>query len=94
LFGIASKADESQTFGKRVRLGKSERERVTEMTQIADADRSERAKVESWRLHVLIEAGFPVSLAEKLAHSEADLHRAVEMVAAGCRPETAVEILL
>jgi len=64
------------------------------MTQIADTDRSERAKVESWRLHQLIEAGYPVSLAEKLAHSEADLHLAVQMVADGCRPETAAEILL
>jgi hypothetical protein len=54
----------------------------------------ERAKVESWRLHVLIEAGYPVPLAEKVAHSEADLHKAVELVTSGCRPETAVEILL
>jgi len=50
--------------------------------------------VESWRLHVLIEAGYPLSLAEKLAHSEADLHRAVELITAGCRFETAAEILL
>jgi hypothetical protein len=55
---------------------------------------NERAKVESWRLHVLIEAGYPLPLAEKLAHSEADLHRAVELVTHGCRPETAAEILL
>jgi hypothetical protein len=43
---------------------------------------------------VLIEAGYPVPLAEKVAHSEADLHKAVELVTSGCRPETAVEILL
>jgi hypothetical protein len=55
---------------------------------------SERQKVESWRLHVLIEAGFPLSLAEKLAHSEADLHRAVDLVLAGCEFDTAAEILL
>jgi hypothetical protein len=54
----------------------------------------ERAKVESWRLHVLIEAGYPVALAEQLAGSEADLHEAVELVESGCRPETAAEILL
>jgi hypothetical protein len=65
------------------------------MTQIAEADGNERAKVESWRLHVLIEAGYPLQLAEKLAHSEADLHKAVELVtAAGCRHELAAEILL
>ena len=55
---------------------------------------SERAKVESWRLHVLIEAGFPLPLAERIAGSEADLHRAVELLRSGCLPETAAEILL
>ena len=30
--------------------------------------------MEGWRLHVLIEAGYPLSLAEKLAVSGADLH--------------------
>jgi hypothetical protein len=34
---------------------------------------TERDKVESWRLHVLIEAGFPLPLAERVAASEADL---------------------
>jgi hypothetical protein len=43
---------------------------------------------------VLIEAGDPLPLAEKVAHSEADLHRAVELVLAGCTFETAAEILL
>ena len=57
-------------------------------------DPDERAKVESWRLHVLIEAGYPISLAERLAHSEADLHVAVELVESGCSPATATEILL
>ena len=64
------------------------------MTEIAEPETSERSKVESWRLHVLIEAGYPLSLAEKIAHSEADLHRAVELVLAGCTHETAAEILL
>ena len=54
----------------------------------------ERAKVESWRLHVLIEAGFPLPLAERIAGSEADLHRAVQLLRSGCSPETAAEILL
>jgi hypothetical protein len=59
-----------------------------------EPSQDERTKVESWRLHVLIEAGYPVPLAEKIAHSEADLHKAVELVTIGCRPETAAEILL
>jgi len=54
----------------------------------------ERMKVETWRLHVLMEAGYPVPLAERIAHSNADLHQAVELVRAGCAPELATEILL
>ena len=61
---------------------------------IAETDETERSKVESWRLHVLIEAGYPLPLAERLAGSEADLHRAVELVTQGCAPKTAAEILL
>ena len=56
---------------------------------------SERAKVESWRLHVLIEAGYPLPLAEKIAAQlETDLHEAVDLVGKGCDPRTAAEILL
>jgi hypothetical protein len=64
------------------------------MPQTTEYPQGEREKVESWRLHVLVEAGYPLPLAEKLAHSEADLHRAVELVHSGCTYETAAEILL
>jgi len=68
---------------------------MTEMTEIALTEPSERSKVESWRLHVLIEAGYPLHLAERLAMSEADLHLAVELVSSrGCAHATAAEILL
>lgn len=63
---------------------------TTEILEVA----TERAKVESWRLHVLIEAGYPLPLAERLAASEADLHEAVELVGRGCEPRLAAEILL
>ena len=63
-------------------------------TQILEPLIDERSKVESWRLHILIEAGYPLPLAERLAGSEADLHRAVELVTQGCEPQTAAEILL
>jgi hypothetical protein len=44
---------------------------------------------------VLIEAGYPLQLAERLAASDADLHLAVELVSSrGCAYETAAEILL
>jgi hypothetical protein len=67
---------------------------VSDMTQIVENDQNEREKVASWRLHVLIEAGYPLPLAERLAQSEADLHSAVELVRKGCEPKTAAEILL
>jgi hypothetical protein len=64
------------------------------MAQTTDIPESEHEKVVSWRLHVLVEAGYPSDLAQRLAHSEADLHSAVELVLAGCAHETAAEILL
>jgi hypothetical protein len=67
---------------------------MSEMTEIAEPDIDERSKVEGWRLHVLIEAGYPLPLAERLAASEADLHVAVEIVSRGCTHETAAAILL
>ena len=45
-------------------------------------------------MHVLLEAGYPVHLAERIAGSEVDLHDAVELVKRGCDPTTAAEILL
>ncbi len=65
---------------------------MSELTETSET--SEQAKVEGWRLHILIEAGYTLSLAERLAGSEVDLHRAVALLEAGCSPETAAEILL
>jgi hypothetical protein len=62
---------------------------------ILEREQDERGKVESWRLHVLMEAGYPLPLAERIAQSDADLHDAVELVGArGCTPEVAAQILL
>ncbi|HEY5693729.1 MAG TPA: hypothetical protein VIR14_04415 [Gaiellaceae bacterium] len=63
-------------------------------TQILEPLFDERSKVESWRLHILIEAGYPLPIAERVAVSEADLHLACELLGQGCKPETAAEILL
>jgi hypothetical protein len=41
-----------------------------------------------------MEAGYPLPLAERIAHSSADLHHAVDLIRQGCEPETAAEILL
>ena len=65
-----------------------------ELSDVAP-ERDERAKVESWRLHVLIAAKYPLPLAERIARSPADLHEAVDLVTRrGCEPEVAAEILL
>jgi hypothetical protein len=67
---------------------------MDELTTL-ERGQDERGKVESWRLHVLMEAGYPLPLAERLAQSEVDLHTAVELVARrGCAPEVAAQILL
>jgi len=38
---------------------------VSETTETLEIRENERSKVESWRLHVLIEAGYPLPLAER-----------------------------
>ena len=68
--------------------------RMAETTETPIWHENEPAKVESWRLHILLEAGYPVHLAERLAVSEVDLHDAAEMLSRGCDPTTAAEILL
>ena len=75
-------------------MGWRTRQPVSEMTETIDPEGSERSKVEGWRLHVLMEAGYPLPLAERVAVSEADLHLAVALVENGCAPTTAAEILL
>ena len=67
---------------------------MSEIIEMTPTVETERDKVESWRLHVLIEAGFPLPLAERVAASQADLHEAVDLVRAGCTPETAAQILV
>jgi hypothetical protein len=67
---------------------------MSDRIETPEIERNEQSKVEGWRLHVLMEAGYPLPLAERLAGSEADLHRAVELVTQGCEPQTAAEILL
>jgi hypothetical protein len=69
-------------------------EQMSEITETPVEVGGEQAKVEGWRLHVLIEAGFPLPLAEKLAASDADLHTCVDLVRSGCSPVTAADILL
>jgi len=67
---------------------------MAEITETHIERENEQAKVESWRLHVLIEAGFPLPLAEQLAASDADLHTCADLLRQGCTPLTAAQILL
>jgi hypothetical protein len=67
---------------------------MAETTETPLWNENEPAKVESWRLHTLLEAGYPVPLAERLAGSDVDLHEAVALLRRGCDPTIAVEILL
>jgi len=51
------------------------------------------AEVEAWRLHVLLQAGYPLKVAERIARTTADLHQAVDMLQRGCAPQMAAQIL-
>jgi hypothetical protein len=68
---------------------------MEELLTTLEREQDERGKVESWRLHVLMEAGYPLPLAERIAQSDADLHEAVALVGPrGCLPDVAAQILL
>lgn len=61
-----------------------------------DAQReTEAERVEVWRLKVLLDAGYPLKIAERLAERpDIDLHLAVRLIEQGCRPGMAALILL
>ena len=53
-----------------------------------------RHEVVRWRREQLTDAGFPPSVAARLAEdARYDLHALIELVERGCRPELAVRIL-
>lgn len=56
---------------------------------------TEEERVFEWRFDELFRAGFPEPLAVELAGSrDVDLHRALDLVRAGCPHDTAARILL
>ncbi len=60
-----------------------------------EAVETEAARVERWRAETLMRVGYDAeSAAELAARSEVDLHRAIELIQAGCPIETALRILL
>jgi len=55
---------------------------------------TEADRVQRWRAQELERAGYPHDAAVELAgRSDVDLHRAVELVEAGCEPDLALQIL-
>ena len=51
-------------------------------------------EVVRWRRERLVESGFPLTLAARLAKKlHYDLHALIELVERGCQPELAVRIL-
>jgi hypothetical protein len=55
---------------------------------------TEQELVERWRAEELERAGYSEDVAAELAmRSDVDLHRAIELVARGCSPALAAEIL-
>lgn len=55
---------------------------------------SEVERVQCWRFEILVEAGYPPLVASALAASRVDLHLAARILAQGCSPRLAAEILL
>jgi hypothetical protein len=56
---------------------------------------TEEERVVDWREEELLRAGYPAPAARRLAlRHDVDLHRAVDLVRAGCDPKLALRILL
>ena len=56
---------------------------------------TEQERIERWRADELERAGFDRKAASTLAaRADIDLHVAIDLLRAGCRPELALEILL
>jgi hypothetical protein len=68
---------------------------VTDSPAFEQESPLERERVEIWRAHVLVKAGYPGELAIEIARRhDVDLHQAVDLVKRGCPHETAGRILL
>ena len=64
-------------------------------TELRELEETELERVERWRAEELERAGYELSAAAVLAaSSQVDLHRAIELLDAGCSEELALQILL
>jgi hypothetical protein len=65
---------------------------VAEFTEL---DEREATAVLQWRFSQLARSGYGIDEAVTLAaHTDVDLHRAADLVARGCPPSLALQILL
>jgi hypothetical protein len=64
-------------------------------TELRELQETEHERVARWRAEELERAGYELSAVATLAaSSEVDLHLAIELLAAGCSEELALQILL
>ena len=64
-------------------------------TELRELQETEHERVARWRAEELERAGYELSAAATLAVSSGvDLHLAIELLAAGCSEELALQILL
>lgn len=63
------------------------------MTTLAEASEWADDPVVTWRIKVLVEAGFTNPQAVTLAVAKTDLHQAVKLLARGCPRDVAFDIL-
>jgi hypothetical protein len=65
------------------------------MTAVEEIVETELERVERWRSEELMRAGYDPAAAQDLAvRLDIDLHTATELIARGCPPELAAQILL
>jgi hypothetical protein len=77
-----------------VGIGNSERNAMP-TADVHIQEVTERERIEQWRAEELERAGYaPDDAAELAMRHDVDLHLAVELLAQGCPPETALRILL
>ena len=78
------------------RLTELEKVSTEEMMTAAETTfETEIERIERWRSEELERAGYPaMDAAELAARHDVDLHRATELLAAGCPPDLALRILL
>ncbi len=80
--------------GERTRRRVKKMARQQKVRDLAVTGETEQHKVYLWRLKCLKEAGLDADAAKRVADTDFDLHRCLDMLAAGCSHELLLEIVL